>query len=200
MSNEVPSPFFVPDCSHELQSVSRDVYNERLVHLMAPAVISGLSKHTALKAALHAPQRFRKAMGKSDKFPIIWGSGASMCVTFDKEDFLSLTETNKHKRTKSISESHVIRGQGYVLWSIPDKTGVLRNLKLKALWIPDCKVRLLSSEGLLQQYREEKIKIKSGLLRLSGLDNGRIQIILYSTLNMSKPIRLFQTLFGARRI
>ena len=153
----------------------RDSYNDLLVNMLSPREISGLSAHTALRAALHAPERFRESMGKSDMFPIIWDSGASTCVTFDKEDFLSFNNTTNHKPMKSISGSHVVCGEGYVLWSIPDETGVLRNLKLKALYVPDCTVRLLSTEGLLQSYKGEKIELQQGTLRLSGSksENGR---------------------------
>ena len=133
----------------------RDHYNDLLVNMLSPRDISGLSAHTALRAALHAPERFRESMGKSDMFPIIWDSGASACVTFDKEDFLSFNNKTNHKPMKSISGSHVVCGEGYVLWSIPDETGVLRNLKLKPFYIPDCSVRILSTEGLLQSHKRE---------------------------------------------
>ena len=155
------------------ESLGRQTYNEHLVNIMSPADISGFSKHKALKAALHAPQRFREAMGKSDQFPIIWDSGASVCVTFDKSDFLSFNKTTQHKPMKSISGNHNVCGEGYVLWSIQDEAGVLRNLKLKALWVPDCTVRLLSTESLLQQYPDESIELLPGSLRLSGVKNDK---------------------------
>ena len=157
------------------QSLGRKHYNDLLVNVLGPREISGLAAHTALRTALHAPERFRESMGKSDMFPIIWDSGASACVTFDRDDFLSFNGTTTHKPLKSISGTHAVRGEGYVLWSIPDETGVLRHLKLKALWVPDCHVRLLSTEGLLQTYKEEKIELKQGILRLSGStsDQGR---------------------------
>ena len=89
-------------------------YYPRRVHLMGPAEISGLSKHTELRATLYAHQRFREAIGHNDQFPLLWDSVASVCVTFDEEDFLSLIKTNGHKPMKSISGSHVVRGEGYV--------------------------------------------------------------------------------------
>ena len=147
---------------------SRELYNNHLVNMIGPKDITGLSKHMALKAALHAPQRFRESMGKSDMFPIIWDSGASICVTFDKNDFLSLDRSKSHKPMKSISGKHAVEGEGHVLWSIPDDTGVLRHFKLKALWVPESQVRLLSTEGLLQQYKDETILLQSGELHLSG--------------------------------
>ena len=36
---------------------------------------------------------------------------------------------------KSISGNHAVEGEGYVLWSNPNTTGVLRHFKLQALWV-----------------------------------------------------------------
>ena len=77
---------------------------------------------------------------------------------------------------KSISGKHAVEGEGYVLWSIPDTTGVLRNFKLKALWVPESQVRLLSTEGLLQTYKGESIELRSGELLLAVLTLIRTEI------------------------
>ena len=151
----------------------RQMYNDYLVNMLGPRDISGLSKHLAMRAALHAPQRFREAMGKSDQFPIIWDSGASACVTFDKKDFLSVDTSKRHKPLKSVAGDHSVHGEGFVLWSIPDETGVLRHFKLKALWVPDCTVRLRSAASLLQQYKGESVKLSSSELHLSGSKSDR---------------------------
>ena len=151
----------------------RQKYNDHIVNMFAPKDICGLSIHMAMKAALHAPLRFRETMGKSDMFPIIWDSGASVCVTFDENDFLSLDKSRTHKPMKSISGMHAVTGEGYVLWSIPDTTGVLRHFKLKALWVPESQVRLLSTETLLQQYKGENIQLRSGELTLSGIKSDK---------------------------
>ena len=170
----------------------RDLYNKFLVNMLSPRESSGLSAHTAFRATLHAPERFRESMGKSDMFPIIWDSGASACATFDKEDFLSFNNATNHKLMKSISGSHVVCGEGYALWSIPDETGVLRNLKLKALYVPDCTVRLLSTESLIQSYELDKIELQQGTLRLSGSksDHGRnpITVRVHPSTNLPTSI------------
>ena len=81
--------------------------------------------------------------------------------------------SKKHKPVKSISGNHAVKGEGYVLWSIPDDTGVLRHFKLKALWVPGSTVRLLSTEGLLQECKGESIQLQPGELHLSGLNSDR---------------------------
>ena len=46
------------DKDHKARRLQRRLYNDRLVNMMGPPEIAGLSKHMAMKAALHAPQRF----------------------------------------------------------------------------------------------------------------------------------------------
>ena len=43
------------------------------------------------------------------------------------------------------------------LWSVLDKAGMLRNLKVPALYIPDAKVKLLSVNSLGDVYPEEAV-------------------------------------------
>ena len=40
--------------------LSHRLYNDHLVNMIEPSEITGLSKYIAMKAALHAPQRFRE--------------------------------------------------------------------------------------------------------------------------------------------
>ena len=160
-------------CHAKEQYAGRALYNDMLVNMIGPKEISGMSHHTGLRAALHSPVRFREAMGKSDTFPIIWDSGASACITFDKDDFLSLDVSKNHNPLKSVGGHHKVQGEGFILCSIPDEREILRRLKLKALWVPESTVRLLSTEGLLNQYQGESILLQHGTLRLSGVDSDK---------------------------
>ena len=54
---------------------------------------------------------------------------------------------------------------------VTDESGMLRGLKLKAYYIPESKVRLISTSSLLQQYHGESISLDSNKLVLSGLPN-----------------------------
>ena len=92
-----------------------------------------------------------------------------------------------------------------LLRSIPD---FMKNLNDETLVEKDITQKPIIASLILSQ-NEHKV-LKSGAkvhemahFRSTGwkhMKNGCTQIIRYSTLNMSKPIRLFKTLFCARRI
>jgi len=42
----------------------------------------------AMKAAMQHPRALCDSMKKEDTFTIIWDSGASNCISFDKNDFV----------------------------------------------------------------------------------------------------------------
>ena len=136
--------------------------------------INMLSMHTAIpdveamQIALQAPAKFRASMPKETSFPIIWDSGASVCISHNKADFLNL-DTSCKIQMSSVSNKHQVTGQGEVLWSIIDETGTLRTLKLPAFYVPESKVRLLSTSGLLATYPGETIQLSEQSLRLSGI-------------------------------
>ena len=113
-----------------------------------------------------------KTLNKGSSFPIIWDTGASVCVTPDRKDFISYKEETDIKEVKGLGGkvSSVI-GQGQVHWAIHDTHGSLRHLKLKAYHIPNCKSRLISTNTLLTTYKNEHIKVDSLSLKLSGIEN-----------------------------
>ena len=85
-------------------------------------------------------------MDPSDTFTVVWDSGASMCVTFDKEDFVGPIQPLPSKSTiNGIANNLRIEGKGTVSWPILDTNGNLRDLKLPAYYIPKLKQRLLLS-------------------------------------------------------
>ena len=97
-------------------------------------------------------------MPKESTFPVIWDSGASICITNDKRDFVNFDPTYRTNMS-SVSKSHTVSGKGEVLWSFISEEGMLQTLKLPAFFIPESKIRLLSTSGLLSAYPEEDIQI-----------------------------------------
>ena len=103
-------------------------------------------------------------------FEIIWDSGASVCITPDREDFIDYTTKVDLKNVKTMGgATSTISGQGYVLWSVHDTEGMLRHLKLKAYHIPSSTTRLLSTSALLNTYFGETIIVNANSLILSGI-------------------------------
>ena len=85
--------------------------------------------------------------------------------------FLDFNPKSSLKRLNSVGNGHKVMGEGNVLWYVTDESGMLRGLKLKAYYIPESKVRLISTSSLLQQYHGETISLDSNKLVLSGLPN-----------------------------
>jgi hypothetical protein len=72
-------------------------------------------------------------MTKEDSYEVIWDSGASMCISQDRNDFVGSIDTvSTMSWLKGIVKGLKIRGQGHVLWAFYDTQGQLRSLKIPA--------------------------------------------------------------------
>ena len=123
----------------------------------------------SLKAALMHPRALIQQL-RGSIFPIIWDSGASVCLSFNRDDFVGPLEkpTGAFRTTECVGTTLEVEGVGHVAWTVTDSTGMLRTLKLKALYVPKSKVCLLSISTLLQCYPDEQIMIDAQHLVLSG--------------------------------
>ena len=137
-----------------------------------------------------SPSTFRSAINSinnSYQFDVIWDSGASVCISPSKEDFLDYDTNVDIKNVAGVNgKSTSIIGQGTVGWSIFDVNGKLRHFELKAYHIPSSKARLISTSALLHRYRDETITIDGTCLRLSGIqdDEDRQAVtVLYNPMN-----------------
>eukprot|EP00980_Cylindrotheca_fusiformis_P017477 scaffold5475_cov142-Cylindrotheca_fusiformis.AAC.1 len=93
-----------------------------------------------------------------DTFPIIWDSGASCCVTFDRNDFVGpIRDPPPSATTEGITNDVKVVGTGFVAWTMKDSKDMFRTIKLPAVLIPEARVRLLSLSSLAQQYMDEDI-------------------------------------------
>jgi hypothetical protein len=132
--------------------------------------LSPVDNAATLRMALQAPHCFRQAFPKEAMMSIIWDSGASLSISFDKSDFVGeLHPAGAITRLQGIAKGLRIEGKGHVLWPMLDVRGQLRLIKLPAFYAPSCKVRLLSTTSLLQTYPDETIKVDATQMRLSGL-------------------------------
>ena len=106
---------------------------------------------------------------KETSFQIVWDSGASVCITPDRRDFLTFTLQSGLSHLHSVGGGHDVEGEGMVLWSVVDTTGMLRHLKVKAYYVPSSQIRLLSLHALLQHNEQESITMENDCLTLSGV-------------------------------
>ena len=71
-----------------------------------------------------------------------------------KSDFNGyIRPMNNNVKLKEFASGLKIGGVGEVVWTIMDSSGLLRSLKLPALYVPTIRVRLLSILSLLQQSK-----------------------------------------------
>ena len=141
-----------------------------------------------LKAAHQAPERFRQVLGEEDSFPIVWDSGASVSISPCKKDFESYEESDV-RSLNGIGSGLGVAGQGMISWTIADDHGGLRTIKVPAYHAPSSKIRLLSTQGLLQTYDGELIEILPHRLKLSGMpgDHERNPITVRVNPNSNLP-------------
>ena len=98
-------------------------------------------------------------LNQKNSYSLIWDSGASMCVTGDKMDFIDKIQPVYGSQIQGISDGLCIEGFGHVCWSVLDTKGQLRHLKLPAYYIPTIKQRLLSTSVFREIYQKNRIYI-----------------------------------------
>ena len=144
------------------------------------ATIPNGNHSTLIRMALQSADRFHQSMPASATFPVIWDSGASISISFDRKDFVGpIQAPGTITQLQGIAKGLRIEGQGHVEWSIIDTFGELRTIRVPAYLVSRIKVRLLSTTSLLQTYPDEQITIEANQLTLSGspLDPLRGQIV-----------------------
>ena len=162
-------------------------------------VAAGVDKPStpvALRVALQAPARFRRTLPKDATFPVIWDSGASFSLSFDKSDFVgSIQPVDRFTRLRGIAKGLQIAGRGHVLWAFHDSAGSLRIVRVPAFYVPNSKVRLLSTTNLLQTYKGEEVVQTETEMRLTGVQNDPTRGELVAKVN---PMTNLPTAFAYR--
>jgi hypothetical protein len=79
-----------------------------------------------LRMALQAPVKFCNSMKKESTYQLIWDSGASISILFDRSDFVGPMESvGFGNKLKGIAKGLSIQGKGHVLCSVLDEHGML---------------------------------------------------------------------------
>ena len=127
---------------------------------------------------------------KAKTFPLIWDSGASVCVTNNRSDFIEFSPNSSISSLGGYAIGHEgeVKGQGTVLWSVETENGVLRTLKLPAYYLPSCKYRLVSTNAVVKAYEGEQFNIGANGGRLSGIPNDSIRGPIFVPLNQSSNL------------
>ena len=126
-------------------------------------------------------------------FPVAWDSGASISVSFDKNDFVGPIRepgTQWQRLSGVVGSNNIeVKGVGEVAWIMEGTDGKWREIMVPAVWIPKARRRLLSTSGLMAKYSQETISQNSDGMTLSGLTTdyfvrGSIQAKLDPTSNV----------------
>ena len=102
--------------------------------------------------------------------PLIVDSGASVCITPRREDFIYYR--NSKVKIKDLSKTNEVAGEGVVRWKVRDKTGKIVNIDLPGYHIPNAEVRLLSPQVLLSTVGGSSKAIQTPADLIFCLGNG----------------------------
>jgi GAG-pre-integrase domain len=111
---------------------------------------------------------------------IVWDTGASVSLTYDSKDFVGeITTPPDNMQIKGITENAKVEGVGLVEWEIPTANGGTRLIKIRALYVPTARQRLLSISDLLKHSPGETLTVNEEMAILSGIEGdatrGRIE-------------------------
>jgi Reverse transcriptase (RNA-dependent DNA polymerase) len=90
-------------------------------------------------------------LGDTSYFPIIWDTGASVCLTYDPTDFIGPIEPPPTTMVlKGLGSGLTITGTGMVNWYLLVGNGSTRKFTVRAYLVPSATNRLLSPQSYLQ--------------------------------------------------
>jgi hypothetical protein len=99
---------------------------------------------------------------------VIIDSGASVCITPHRSDFINYKDS--HMKIRDLSSSNSVAGEGIIRWSMQDEHGDLVHIELLGYHIPTAEVRLLSPQVLLKTIGGQSKQTVHGIK--VSLDNG----------------------------
>jgi hypothetical protein len=102
-----------------------------------------------LQAALISSMEYPYCLSSTTiRSSIIIDSGASVCISPHKSDFITYKDSKM--KIKDLSLSNQVSGEGIISWSLLDENGDSVQIELKGHHIPNAEVRLLSPQALLK--------------------------------------------------
>ena len=124
--------------------------------------------HRALVQSIKLPRAYKGSV--SHGIPLIVDTGASVCITPRREDFILYRDSKV--TIKDLSKTNTVAGEGVVRWKVRDKTGRVVNLDLPGYHIPNAEVRLLSPQVLLSTVGSSSKAVQTTADLILCLGNG----------------------------
>ena len=120
------------------------------------------------------------ATNKNNRVPVVLDSGSSYCISFARDDFVGKLKKSTEKSVDLLQGETPVELEGHVAWSVEDDNGMLRTLKMRALYVPQSQVRLLSLTQFARAYDGEEITVGKDRAVIPGIpgDNlrGRVTV------------------------
>jgi hypothetical protein len=108
--------------------------------------------YTAVKKLVSLTEGSRS---QGNTYPILWDTGASGTLTFDKEDFIDEIEWFKEpQRAVGIASGLSLPGKGKVSWTIDMNNGDTLTIEIDAFYCPKATRRLLCPQQLVQHLKK----------------------------------------------
>ena len=114
-----------------------------------------------LRVLLHSVLSPKCFHGTSSAIPLIVDSGASVCISPRREDFI--TYRSSKVKIKDLSSTHAVEGEGLMRWRVRDKHGQVVILELPGYYIPSADVRLLSPQVMLSTLGGQAVQTPTDL-------------------------------------
>ena len=128
-----------------------------IMPLLDTGVISK-SVRKCLLSSIDSPKCFSSVAACSS---VIVDSGASVCITPHRSDFLSYQSSSM--KIKDLSSSNSVAGEGIVRWSFQGANGKSFSIEVVGYHIPTAEVRLLSPQVLLQTVGRHAFQHAQGI-------------------------------------
>ena len=111
---------------------------------------------------------------KDDLISAIWDTGATMTVTFCKNDFIDgVRPTDQPLVIGGLANGLHVEGEGQVQWSFLSDEGTFITLQTKAYYVPSAGQRLISPQYVAQErHREHPDRIE----KLLDLDHACVRV------------------------
>ena len=138
---------------------------------VANGITYDLTTITSASAKMEGMFEFRSQQTyvMSDEKSVIFDTGASISVTSDRSEFISLDTSQKaigNISVQGLASSPVVKGVGTVRWIVFTDQGGRREIETKCLWIPDSNHRLLSVIRYIHDTNDNccELRIRSRLM------------------------------------
>jgi hypothetical protein len=84
--------------------------------------------------------------------PLIVDTGASVCISPSKSDFVPSSYRESNMKVKGLSSENRVAGEGCICWAVKDTSGKTKVIEVFGLHIPAAGVRLLSPQVLRKTH------------------------------------------------